>query len=140
MKQITIAILLLISIISFGQNKRFDWGDMILHDTLALADSDTLEYLVVEPPDDQYTWVYGLNYGDFDSTTLIICMQASMPTMGWVTISDTLTIDSTNTDRVYYWTGTSTYYPQFKFVYERDTVEDIREGWIRDIYYTRKVN
>ena len=133
--------LLLISICSFGQT-RLQWGETSIHytsrDTAYIADTDTLEFIVPDIPNEDFTWVYGVNYGEIDSTTVMLYIQGSIQRLGWVTISDTIIIDSTSTDRVYYLTGNKSPYPQMKFIMKRDTVEDIREGWIKDVFYIRE--
>lgn len=142
MKKLLLIGLFLISICSFGQ--RMHWGENTIHytthDTAFLADTDTLETINLIMPNENFTWVYGINYGEIDSTTTLLYIQASIPTMGWVSITDTITIDSTSTDRVYYLTGDKPKYEDIKFVMERDTVEDIIEGWIKDIFYIRESN
>jgi len=142
MKQILLIGILLISICSFGQ--RMQWGENAIHftshDTAYLADTDTLETINLAMPNDNFTWVYGINYGDIDSTTTLLYIQGSIPGMSWVSITDTITIDSTSTEAVYYLTGDKSKYEEIKFMMERDTVETIIEGWIKDVFYIREVH
>lgn len=137
-----ITTIFLISICSFGQ--RMQWGEntihYTIHDTAYLADTDTLETINLDMPNGNFTWVYGVNYGDIDSTTTLLYIQASIPTMGWVSITDTITIDSTSTERVYYLTGDKPKYSDIKFMMERDTVETVIDGWIKDVFYIRNDN
>lgn len=133
---ITISIILLY-ICSYSQTLQYGYNN--IYDSLKLVNSDTLNQVNYVLPDKQFTWVYGINYGDIDSTTIQIFVQASIPSLGWVTISDTATIDSTSTARSYYLTGTTPPYPEIKLITKRDTTEIVREGWIKEIFFTRVV-
>jgi hypothetical protein len=137
MKKLIFIILFLISICSFGQT--FQHGYNSIFDSLYIEDSDTLEQVTLELPNYAFTYVYGINYGSIDSSTILLYIQASIPSMGWTTISDTVTLDSTSTATYYYLTGTTPPYPDIKLMMERDTVEYVLDGWVKTILFTRKI-
>ena len=136
-KLILILGIFLISIYSFGQT--FQYGYNGIFDSLYIEDSDTLNQVNLSLPNHAFSYVYGINYGSIDSITILNYIQASIPGMGWITISDTVTLDSNSTTSVYYLTGTTPSYPEIKFIMERDTVESVLNGWIKTILFTRKV-
>lgn len=136
-KLILTSFIILIYVCSFGQT--FQWGYNSIFDSLYLEDSDTLEQFNLDPSTKDFDWVYGINYGDIDSSEVLLYIQGSIPGFGWVTISDTVTLDSTNTERVFYITGDTPNYPSLKFIMERDEVDTTLDGWIKTGWYTRKL-
>jgi len=105
-----------------------------------LSNSDTLNYVTVSSPTRDFDWIYGINYGDIDSTELLLYIQGSIASFGWETFTDTITIDSNSTERVFYLKGNTPDYPDLKFIFERDNIEDTLDGWIRTGWYTRKTD
>ena len=138
-KVILTSLVLILYICSFGQTN-LQWGYTPLHDSI-FFDTDTLYQTNIDiSNNDQFTYVYGVDYGDIDSNTILLYIQASIPSYGWTTISDTIVIDSTTTGRAKYLTGTTPPYPEMKFIIESDAVGDTIEGWVKDILYTKKTN
>ena len=133
---ILISLLLFLYICSYSQLLRWNYNP--IYDSLYLTDSDTLETVSFENRKEKLTYVYGINYGDIDSTTVQLYIQGSISSFGWVTIGDTVTLDSNSTERVYYITGTTIPYPDIKFMMRRDTVEDVIDGWIKTGVYIKQ--
>ena len=78
---ILISLLLFLYICSYSQLLR--WNYRPIYDSLYLTDSDTLETVSFENRKEKLTYVYGINYGDIDSTTIQLYIQGSIPSFGW---------------------------------------------------------
>lgn len=140
MKKLIIIPFLLVSILGFNQNVNFQYGYNAIFDTVYLIDSDTLNQVNISPPTRDFDWLYAVNYGDIDSTEVLLYIQGSIAGYGWETFTDTVTLDSNSTERVFYLKGDTPDYPDLKFIFERDKVDTTLDGWIRTGWYTRKTD